>query len=115
MSYVLFIIINTCFIRAVFLTKTYELLTTLQEWCKPSSRSKSSNRKKAGDLPRAPFFLFCFTLDLLISRPYEKEQLYADVLSIEFLKRRNYFTGNFYLSFINSNPNLIQTQIFALK
>ena len=60
-------------------------------------------------------FCFFFTLDLLICRPHEKEQLRTDVLSIEFLKRRNYFTGNFYLSFINSNPNLIQTQIFALK
>ena len=56
MSYVFFIITNTCFIRAVFWTKTYELLKMLQEWCKPSSRSKGSNRKKAGDLPRAPFF-----------------------------------------------------------
>ena len=65
-----------------------------------------SNRKKAEDLPRAAFF---FALDLLMSRPHEKEQLHTAKLSIEFLKRRNYFTGKFYLSFINSKPNLIQT------
>ena len=55
------------------------------------------------------FFFFFFTLDLLMSRPHEKEQLHTAVLSIEFLKRRNYFMGKFYQVFINSNPNLIQT------